>query len=223
LIPIRRLRVSTAGSYPGQISGAREISQGGHSESVLRFIVGRRIGVRAKDMAIRDIVVLPHKALTSKAAAIDRIDDRIRKLALDMAETMYQAPGLGLAANQVGVLLRLIVVDAVYPYAEPEERKKNPVFVLNPKICVSEGESVREEGCLSVPEFGVEIKRAERVLVEGLDLEGKPLTIEAEDILARVLQHEIEHLEGKTILDHASALKRGIYNRRLRKKSRRER
>lgn len=174
-------------------------------------------------MSARSIVVVPSRSLTTESAMIKDINEDVCKLAADMAETMYEAPGLGLAANQVGELLQLIVIDVAYPYAEPHDRKKSPIFILNPKISVSEGEVVKEEGCLSVPELGVEVKRAQRVRVEGVDLEGKPVTIDAEDLLARVLQHEIDHLHGKTILDHASPLKRGLYQRRLKKKVRRER
>jgi peptide deformylase len=174
-------------------------------------------------MSSRPIIVLPGTTLTTEASAIENINDDVYKLAADMAETMYEAPGLGLAANQVGELLQLIVIDVAYPYTEPHDRKKNPIFILNPKITMREGEVVKEEGCLSVPEFGVDVTRAQRVRVEGVDLEGNPVTIDAEDLLARVLQHEIDHLQGKTILDHASTLKRGLYQRRLRKKARRDR
>jgi len=174
-------------------------------------------------MSARSIVIVPNKSLTAEAAVIKDINDDLCKLAADMAETMYEAPGLGLAANQVGELLQLIVIDVAYPYAEPHDRKKNPIFILNPKISMREGEVVKEEGCLSVPEFGVEVTRSQRVRVEGVDLDGNPVTIDAEDLLARVLQHEIDHLHGKTILDHASTLKRGLYQRRLKKKTRRDR
>ena len=138
-----------------------------------------------------------------------------------MAETMYKAPGIGLAANQVGELRRLIVLDVVYTYAGPKEKQKKPVFIINPKITLSEGETINEEGCLSVPEFGVEVQRFSRVQVEGVDLEGNPVKIEADGLLARALQHEIDHLNGITILDHASLLKRNLYTKRLKKKARR--
>jgi len=174
-------------------------------------------------VAIRPIVVVPHEALSRKALEIIEIDDRVRCLALDMADTMYRVPGLGLAANQVGELLQLIVIDVVYPYAEPHEKKRNPLFILNPRIAFCEGSSVKEEGCLSVPEFGIEIKRSECVQVLGLDLEGKPLKVETDGLLARVLQHEIDHLKGTTLLDHASSLKRNLYRRRIKKKERKER
>jgi peptide deformylase len=174
-------------------------------------------------MAVRPIVVVPHEALTRKAAEILDLDDRIRRLAHDMAETMYKAPGLGLAANQVGEPVRLIVCDVEYPYSEPEARTKNPLFIVNPVVCVAEGGEIKEEGCLSVPEFLLEVRRAERVQVQGTDLDGKPLKIEAEGLLARVLQHEIDHLEGKTLLEHASALKRNLYRRCAKRAARKDR
>jgi len=173
-------------------------------------------------MAVRPIVVVPHDALTRTAEEIIDINDRVRKLARDMAETMYKAPGLGLAANQLGELLRLIVIDVDYHYAEPKDRKKEPIWLINPEISLCEGEAVKEEGCLSVPEFEVEVKRAARVQVRGVGLEGKPIQIEAEGLLARVLQHEIDHLHGTTLLEHASSLKRGLYRRRLGKLARRK-
>lgn len=173
-------------------------------------------------MPVRSIVVVPHGALDSKAEEVANIDEQIRKLALDMADTMYKAPGVGLAANQVGELLRLIVVDVLYPYAEPQDKKKKPLFIINPAICSSEGEVCKEEGCLSVPEFEIDVKRAACVQVEGVDLDGKPLRIEADGLLARVLQHEIDHLNGTTLLDHASALKRNLYRRRLKERTRRD-
>lgn len=174
-------------------------------------------------MTLRSIVVVPHEALNRKARKISDIDDKIRALAMDMAETMYKAPGIGLAANQVGELLSLIVVDVEYPYAEEKDKKKNPLFLINPEIVKSEGETVNEEGCLSVPDFGVEVKRAERCQVRCVDLEGKPINIDAEGLLARALQHEIDHLNGMTILEHASFLKRDLYRRRLKKKARKDR
>lgn len=173
-------------------------------------------------MAVRPIVVVPHKALSSNAVKITEIDDEVRKLAQDMIETMYKAPGIGLAANQVGELLQLIVYDIVYPYADAKKKKKSPVCIINPVIRSTEGEEVKEEGCLSVPEFQIEIKRAACVQVEAVDIEGKPLNIEAEGLLARVLQHEIDHLHGRTLLEHASSLKKNLYRRRMRKLARRE-
>jgi peptide deformylase len=173
-------------------------------------------------MAVRPIVVVPHQILSSNAEPVCDIDEEVRKLVTDMIDTMYKAPGIGLAANQVGELLQLIVYDIVYPYAEPKKKKRCPVCLINPTIRASEGEEIREEGCLSVPEFQIEIKRPACVQVDGIDLDGKPVRIEAEGLLARVLQHEIDHLLGKTLLEHASGIKRNLYRRRMRKHTRRD-
>ena len=172
-------------------------------------------------MSEMPIVVVPHVALGGKAQEIKNIDERILSLAQNMADTMYKAPGLGLAANQIGELVKLIVVDLEYAYSDLKDKRKNPLYIINPQICQSEGEAVREEGCLSVPDFGIEITRADAVEVKGVDLNGKQIKIAAEGLLARVLQHEIDHLNGTTILDHASSLKRTLYNRKIRKKGRR--
>jgi peptide deformylase len=174
-------------------------------------------------MLERSIVVVPHDALKTRAEEILNIDERIRNLAAEMAELMYRAPGIGLAANQVGETLRMIVVDVTYAYTTPSERKKEPIFIINPVIPISEGEAVREEGCLSVPEFSVEITRPETVQVQGIDLDGNPVKIETDGILARALQHEIDHLNGTTIVEHASPLKRNLYRRKLKKAARRNR
>ncbi len=173
-------------------------------------------------MSILPIVTVPDEILRRKAEEITNIDQEIRKLASDMLETMYKAPGIGLAANQVGKLLSLIVLDIEYAYAEPPNKKKNPIVIINPKIVLGEGEDFREEGCLSVPDFSLEVKRRACVQVEGVDLEGKPLKFDADGLLARVLQHEIDHLCGSTLLNHASALKRSLYERKIRKRARRE-
>lgn len=173
-------------------------------------------------MAILPIAVVPNEVLKTRAEDITNIDDKIRALAKDMADTMYFVPGIGLAANQVGKLIKLIVFDIVYPYAEDHDKRKNPVWIINPRITMTAGSCSKEEGCLSVPEFGLEVRRAERVQVVGVDLDGNPLKMDAEGLLARVLQHEIDHLNGTTILDHASPLKRNLYKKRLKKKQRKE-
>lgn len=173
-------------------------------------------------MAVRQIVVVPHPVLSQEAKAIKNIDDYVRNLARDMAETMYQAPGIGLAANQVGELIQLIVVDVEYAYGDPKDKKKKPIVIINPEIGLCEGSDTLEEGCLSVPDFNVEITRPSCIQLTGVDLEGNPLKIEAEGLLARALQHEVDHLRGTTILDHASVLKRNIYRRRQKKKARRD-
>lgn len=174
-------------------------------------------------MSVRQIVVVPHEALSQEAEEITHIDDHVRNLANDMAETMYKAAGLGLAANQVGEPIRLIVVDVAYAYAEPKDKKKDPLILINPEISQCEGEEVIEEGCLSVPDFNVEVTRPACVQLTAVDTDGNPVKIEAEGMLARALLHEMDHLKGTTILDHASILKRNIYRRRLKKKARRDR
>jgi peptide deformylase len=174
-------------------------------------------------MPVRPIVCVPDPVLSSRAEEITDIDEQVLCLAADMADTMYRAPGIGLAANQVGSLDRLIVVDVDYAYAEPQHKRKKPIFVINPVITKCDGSEKREEGCLSVPDFGVEVTRSTCVRVEGLDLEGNPISLEAEGLMARVFQHEIDHLEGTTLLEHASALKRSLYNRKLKKMARSDR
>ncbi|MDQ7783598.1 MAG: peptide deformylase [Desulfomonilaceae bacterium] len=174
-------------------------------------------------MAVREIVVVPHGALSQEAEEIENIDDHVRNLARDMVETMYKAPGIGLAANQVGEAIKLIVVDVDYAYGDPKEKKKNPIIIINPEIGLCEGGDTFEEGCLSVPEFNVDITRPSCIQLTGVDLDGNPLKIEAEGLLARALQHEVDHLRGTTILDHASVLKRNIYRRRLKKQARKDR
>src|SRR4030042_3613622 len=161
-------------------------------------------------MSALSIVIVPHVALGGKAKNVTNIDERIVSMAHGMAETMYKAPGLGLAANQIGELVRLIVVDLEYAYADLKDKKKNPLFIINPQICDSEGECVREEGCLSVPEFGIEITRSAEVEVQGVDLNGKQIRIAADGLLARVLHHEINLLNETNILFHASSLKKTL-------------
>ncbi len=173
-------------------------------------------------MTVMNIVTVPDTILTKKTETISNIDDRIRKLAANMADTMYKAPGIGLAANQVGELISLIVLDVKYAYAEGKDKRKIPMYLINPKITLSEGMVVKEEGCLSVPDFGIDVNRFERIRVTGIDLDGNPLTLEADGLFARALQHEMDHLNGKTILDHASVLKRNLYIRRVKKRIRRD-
>lgn len=173
-------------------------------------------------MAILPIVTVPHSVLDEETRLVENIDDSLIALAKDMAQTMYHAPGIGLAANQVGQPLRMVVVDVEYAYAEPSEKVKKPIYLINPRITLREGSEVKEEGCLSVPEFGVEIKRAQSVQIEAEDLDGNPVTMDAHGIFARALQHELDHLDGKTILNHASSLKKRLYQRRLKKAARRK-
>ncbi len=165
-------------------------------------------------MAVLNIVTYPDPILAKPSDKVTEIDDSIQKLIEDMAETMYDAPGVGLAAVQVGVNKRILVFDHA-----PEEEKGNYEVLINPEIVSSEGEFISEdEGCLSVPDFRATVKRASSVIVKALDREGKELTIEAEGFLAVVLQHEIDHLDGVLFIDRISALKRSFYKRQVKKR-----
>ena len=166
-------------------------------------------------MAVLPILKLPETVLRQEAREITEIDGKLQRLIDDMTETMYAAPGLGLAANQVGQLQRLIVFDLSHKEGRPREIK----VVLNPCIVAGEGEITHEEGCLSVADFSAEVRRQAQVLVKGLDREGKPIEIIGEGLLAIVLQHEIDHLNGILFIDHISRLKRGLYLRRLKKQA----
>jgi peptide deformylase len=137
-------------------------------------------------MAELEIVTFPNPILLSRALAVDWINSRIRRLTQDLAETMCAASGVGLAAPQVGVRKRVIVVDG----------ENDPLVLVNPSIAAAEGEQVGLEGCLSVPDLVGEVRRAEWVMVNGLDRRGWPVSLEGEGLLARVLQHEIDHLDG---------------------------
>jgi peptide deformylase len=166
-------------------------------------------------MAVLPIKKLPDQVLREPAREITEINGELQRLIDDMAETMYAAPGLGLAANQVGVLHRLIVFDVSHREGGPRDLK----VVLNPCITAGEGEFIREEGCLSVADFSAEVRRHARVTVKGLDREGNPLTITGEGLLAVVLQHEVDHLDGILFIDRISRLKRSLYLRRLKKQA----
>ncbi|MDH5326936.1 MAG: peptide deformylase [Gammaproteobacteria bacterium] len=158
-------------------------------------------------MAILTVLHYPDPRLRTKAAAVDLVDDSIRTLVKDMFETMYQAPGIGLAATQVDVHKRVITIDI-------SEDKKDPVCLINPEIIASSGEEKSEEGCLSVPGIYESVKRAETITVSALDQDGKAFQMEADGLLAVCIQHEMDHLEGKLFVDYLSELKR----QRIRKK-----
>ncbi len=166
-------------------------------------------------MAVLPIRKLPDPVLRAKAGEVTEVTDELQRLIDDMAETMYAAPGIGLAANQVGVLHRLIVFDVSHREGGPRDLQ----VILNPCITAGEGEFIREEGCLSVADFSAEVKRHARVKVKGLDREGKPLEITGEGLLAVVIQHEVDHLDGILFIDRISRLKRGLYLRRLKKQA----
>ena len=166
-------------------------------------------------MAVLPIRKLPDPVLRQRAKEIFEISGELQVLIDDMAETMYAAPGLGLAANQVGVLQRLIVFDVSHREGGPRELQ----VILNPCITAREGEIIHEEGCLSVADFAAEVRRHARVAVKGLDREGKPIELSGEGLLAVVLQHELDHLDGVLFIDHISRLKRGLFLRRLKKQA----
>lgn len=158
-------------------------------------------------MALLEILHFPDPRLSRKARPVEVVDDGVRKTAEDMLETMYDAPGIGLAATQVNILQQIAVIDV-------SEDKDEPRCLINPKIIERDGEEEMREGCLSVPEVFAHIKRAERVTVEFLDLDGQACTLEAEGLLAVCIQHEIDHLQGRLFIDYLSPLKR----ERLKKK-----
>ena len=165
-------------------------------------------------MKVLDIVTYPDKFLKNPTRDVDNIDGKLQGLIDSMGTTMYQAPGIGLAAIQVGIDKSLLVYDIA-----PKEEGRMLNVLINPKIIAKEGEVLSEdEGCLSVPDLRADVKRAARILVEAVDRDGTPLRIEAEGMLAIVLQHEIDHLNGTLIVDHISALKRQMYTRRVLKR-----
>ena len=164
-------------------------------------------------MALLPILRFPDPRLKKVALPVDNVDDEVRRLAHDMAETMYEAPGIGLAATQVDVHRRVIVIDI-------SETRDQLLVVINPELIASEGEQVGEEGCLSVPGIYDKVERAERVVVRYLDLDGNVQTIEAEGLLAVCLQHEMDHLQGKVFVEHLSPLKQMRIKNKLLKQSR---
>ena len=168
--------------------------------------------VRRFFMAVLEIKQFPAPVLRAKGRPVGEITPEIQRLIDDMTETMYAAPGVGLAAPQVGVPLRLAVIDVSL------KGEGHPLVVLiNPEIISGEGESEEEEGCLSVHDFNAAIKRRARVTVRATDREGRPFEVTGDGLLAKALQHEIDHLDGLLILDRVSPLKRELYKRRIRK------
>ena len=160
-------------------------------------------------MAILPIKTFPDPVLQKLCQEVEPGDRALVELAENMAETMYQADGLGLAAPQVGQTIRLVVVDA-----DPENERGTPLFLFNPRIVEEEGTQCRDEGCLSLPGHYAPVTRAQRVVLQAQDREGRPLTLEAQGLLARCLQHELDHLEGRLVLDYVSPLKRALYRKK---------
>lgn len=163
-------------------------------------------------MAVREILIIGDPVLTRKSERVDDITEDVVRLARDMVETVHAAPGVGLAAPQVGVSKRLIVVDL--SVGENEDALH---VLINPEIVSKEGEVICEEGCLSVPDIKEKVARPYRVVARGLDLEGRPVEIEGEDLLARALCHEVDHLDGILFVDKLSALKRTLIKKKFKK------
>jgi peptide deformylase len=164
-------------------------------------------------MTIRPLIILPDPVLRQVSRPIERVDSVLRKLSDDMLETMYDAPGIGLAAIQVGEPVRMLVIDLA-----KENEPKAPRIFVNPEIVArSQERSVYEEGCLSIPDYYAEVERPASVTVRHLDLEGGQHEFEADGLLATCLQHEIDHLDGVLFIDHISRLKREMVVRRFRK------
>jgi len=174
------------------------------AERRTRGLTGRSDGTISKDMSVRDIIKLPDPVLRKKAQPLERVDDEVRQLAADMLETMYDAPGIGLAAPQVAVSRRLIVLDIAR-----DEEEKNPLVMINPEI-VSLGDEPRvyEEGCLSIPEIYAEIERPGGCRVRYIDQDGAVQELDCEGLMATVVQHEVDHLDGVLFIDHLSRLRR---------------
>ena len=167
-------------------------------------------------MTIRPIITLPDPLLRTVSTLVEMIDAPIKRLAADMLETMYDAPGVGLAAVQVGVPKRLFVIDV----ADEEEGRK-PLVLINPKILRLGDQLVPyEEGCLSLPDVRIEIERPDSLTISYLDLDGKVQELEADGLLATAIQHEADHLDGKLIIDFLTRLKRDIVIRRFKKQAR---
>lgn len=164
-------------------------------------------------MSVRPIVLYPDPVLLARTRDVESIDDEVRSLVRDMIETMHAAPGIGLAANQVGVGLRVCVVDLSVG-EDPAELK---VFI-NPEIISAEGAETDEEGCLSFPDVTIEVERAVQTTVRALDLDGNPFTVTGDGLFARAMQHEIEHLDGRVFIMNLSPLKRELVKRQIRKR-----
>ncbi|MEM0898916.1 MAG: peptide deformylase [Pseudomonadota bacterium] len=164
-------------------------------------------------MSIKPLVLLPDPILRERSKPLERVDDDVRRFADDMLETMYDAPGIGLAAIQVGEPLRMLVMDVA-----KEDEEKNPLVLINPEIVhMGDETSVYEEGCLSIPDVYADVERPAEIKVKYLDKDGAEQTMDADGLLATCVQHEIDHLDGKLFIDHISKLKRQMVIRKFKK------
>lgn len=170
-------------------------------------------------MALREVLQFPDKRLREVSEPIAEITDEIRALAQDLCEVMYDEPGIGLAAPQLGEAVRMVVVDTEW---NQEDAERAPLILVNPELSEREGTILWTEGCLSVPDFEADVKRAERVRLRALDLDGKEIDLRAEGLQAVCLQHEIDHLDGMLFIDRISRLKRTRYVQRRKKQLQRD-
>lgn len=164
-------------------------------------------------MAKLEILHYPDPRLRNKARPVEQVDDKISKVVDDMLETMYAAPGIGLAATQVNVAKQIVVIDL-------SENKDQPLCLINPQILLAAGEEETEEGCLSVPGVYEAVKRAESIEIRALNRQGEPFEMKAEGMLAVCIQHELDHLEGKLFVDYLSQLKKQRIKKKLEKRAR---
>jgi peptide deformylase len=171
-------------------------------------------------MALREVLQFPDKRLREVSKPVEAVTDEIRELARDMLDVMYDEPGIGLAAPQLGVPVRLVVVDVAWT---EEDAERSPRVLVNPEIVHAEGRITWNEGCLSVPDFQADVERAERVRLRATDLDGKAVEIDAEGLEAVCFQHELDHLDGVLFIDRISRLKRSMYVRKREKQLRQER
>ncbi len=163
---------------------------------------------------IRKILTYPHPILAQKAAPVTVFDEELRRLVADLVETMFDAPGAGLAANQVGLATRVVVINTS---KKEEDEDRQAIALINPEILHGEGSEVEVEGCLSVREYSTKVERFQKIVVRAQDLKGATSEFEACDFFARVIQHECDHLEGKLFIDRISSLKRGLYKKKIKK------
>ena len=164
-------------------------------------------------MTLLTILEFPDPRLRTKAVPVTRFDAALARLAKDMLETMYAAPGIGLAASQVDQHIQMLVLDV-------SEEKNAPMVIINPRIIASEGRETCQEGCLSVPGIFADVERAERIRIEAQDLDGKTFELDADGLLAVCIQHEMDHLAGKLFVDYLSPLKRDMVRKKLEKQRR---
>ncbi len=165
-------------------------------------------------MALREVLKFPDPRLKNVSQPIDQVDDALRELARDMIDVMYDEPGIGLAAPQVGEAVRMFVIDTEW---SDDGVERNPMVMINPRIVERSGRISWEEGCLSVPDYSASVERDARIVLEAMDLEGNTIKEEAEGLRAVCIQHEIDHLDGILFIDRISRLKRSLYVKKRKK------